>query len=135
MIPKLYPFVKECEVDRPGTVLQEDRAPTHNSHYQTEVMDLWKILKLLWPGNSPDLNAIEPTWNWMKRETTKYGGFTSKAKMKVAWLKCQEEMSQEKIQAQINRIYDHVQEVILLKGRNNYKEGRKKGQEKLLIRA
>jgi hypothetical protein len=69
----------------------------------------------------------------MKRETTKRGGFTSKAKMKVAWLKCWEEMPQEKIQAWVNRIYDHVQEVLLLEGGNNYKEGRKNGEEKLRI--
>ena len=69
----------------------------------------------------------------MKRETTKHGGFTSKAKMKAAWLKCWKEMPQEKIQAWINRIYDHVQEVLRLKGGNNYKEGRKQGEERLRI--
>jgi hypothetical protein len=37
---------------------------------------------------------------------------------------------QEKIQAWIERIIDHVQEVIRLEGGNEYKEGRKRGQEK-----
>lgn len=31
------------------------------------------IAKLNWPANSPDFNAIKPTWFWMKRETTKNG--------------------------------------------------------------
>jgi len=47
-----------------------------------EIFDLYGIIKLLWPGNSPDLNAIEPTWNWMKRETTGKGCPTGKAEMK-----------------------------------------------------
>jgi len=47
---------------RPGTIVQEDNAPAHASHYQQEVYDLWEVIKLLWPGNSPDLNAIELTW-------------------------------------------------------------------------
>ena len=42
-------------------------------------------------------------------------------------------MPQEVIQAWIKRIMDHVQEVIRLEGDNEYKEGRKKGQEKLLV--
>jgi transposase len=36
------------------------------------------LIRLLWPGNSPDLNAIEPTWMYMKRETTKNGASTSR---------------------------------------------------------
>jgi hypothetical protein len=41
-------------------------------------------MRLLWPGNSPDLNAIEPIWFWIKRETTKNGEFTSEKKLKKA---------------------------------------------------
>jgi hypothetical protein len=39
-------------------------------------------------------------------------------------------MPQEKIQAWIVRIIDHVQDIIRLEGRNEYKEGRLKGKEK-----
>jgi hypothetical protein len=39
-------------------------------------------------------------------------------------------MPQEKIQEWVERIYMHVQEVILLEGVNEYKEGRCKGQLK-----
>jgi hypothetical protein len=41
-------------------------------------------MRLLWPGNSLDLNAIEPTWFWMKKETTKRGEITGKKKLKKA---------------------------------------------------
>ena len=70
------------------TLVQEDKAPAHISRYQQEVFDFYVIKRLLWPGNSPDLNAIKPTWFWMKRETTKHSALTSNKKLKVAWIKC-----------------------------------------------
>ena len=69
----LLPFAEECQLDRPNTVVQEDGAAPHSSHYQQEIYSIQEIEKLLWCGNSPDLSAIEPTWNYMKRETTKKG--------------------------------------------------------------
>jgi hypothetical protein len=44
-----------------------------------------------------------------------------------------EDMPQEKIQAWIERILVHIQEIIACNGNNLYKEGRKKGQEKKQI--
>jgi hypothetical protein len=81
---------------------------------------MWGIIRLLWLGNSPDLNAIEPCWFWMKRDTTKRGALTSEAALKEAWIKCWEDMPQEKIQAWIERIERHIQEVIRLEGGNEY---------------
>ena len=97
--------------DRPETLVQADKAPAHVSRYQQEVFDFYIIKHSLWPGNSPDLNAIEPTWFWMKRVTTKHGALTSNKKLKVAWIKCWEDMPQEAIQAWIERIPEHIKEV------------------------
>jgi hypothetical protein len=41
------PFAKECQKERPGTVVQEDRAPSYVSRYQQEVFDLWEVIRLL----------------------------------------------------------------------------------------
>lgn len=40
--------------------VQEDSAPVHAFKYQEKVFSMWVIIGLLWPGNSSDLNAIEP---------------------------------------------------------------------------
>jgi hypothetical protein len=79
---------------------------------------------MLWPANSPDLNAIEPTWFWMKRETTKHGTATGIAQMKKDWLNCWKDLPQKKIQQWIERIPEHVKRIIELEGGNEYREGK-----------
>jgi hypothetical protein len=130
---KLLPFARECQKDRPKTIVQEDNAPAHKSHYQGVVYNLWKIMKMLWPANSPDLNAIEPTWFYMKKETTKRGPSSDRKKLKVRWEKCWADLPQSKIQEWIEAIPHHVAEIIRLEGGNEYKEGRKKGEEKVAV--
>lgn len=70
LIPKMFPFAKECALTRPGTVVQEDKAPSHNHWFQQRFFDLHDVQRLLWCPNSPDLNAIKAAWPWMKKTTT-----------------------------------------------------------------
>jgi siroheme synthase len=53
--------------------------------------------------------------------------------LRVRWEKYWEDLPQKKIQEWIEAIPHHVKEVIRLKGGNEYKEGRKKGQEKVVV--
>jgi Transposase/DDE superfamily endonuclease len=131
--PLLLPFAKKLLQKFGKVKVQEDNAGPHASIYNQKVFQIEEIQRLLWPGNSPDLNAIEPTWFWMKRETTKKGAITSNEQLKEAWIKCWNDMPQELIQAWIDRIPVHIEEIIACKGNNLYKEGRKKGQEKKRI--
>ena len=120
---KLLPFAKRHTLSYPNTIVQEDGASCHTSDYNKPVFDLWQIKKLLWPGNSPDLNAIEPTQWWMKQKTTKRGAPTSKKELQKKWLECWEELDQERIQRWVNRIKTYIKEIIRLKGGNKYIEG------------
>lgn len=114
---------------RPDTLVQEDNAPSHAHFAQRTVYNLHQVQQLLWCPNSPDLNMIEPCWPWMKRRTTRKGAPKSRAEGIKAWEAAwNEELPQEQIQAWIERIPHHVQEVIRLEGGNEYKEGREKGQ-------
>jgi transposase len=120
--PKLLPFAKECLIERPGTLVQEDNASPHAHQYQQTVFDLWGVARLIHCPNSPDLSAAEPPWFYMKRETTKHGTATSKKQMKEDWIKCWESIPQERFQRWIERIPVHIQEVIQLEGGNEYVE-------------
>lgn len=71
--------------ERPDTVVQEDRAPAHKHHAQQTVYDLQGVQRLLWCSNSPDLNAIEPAWPWIKRVTTKKGAPKNRSEAIRKW--------------------------------------------------
>jgi transposase len=88
---------------------------------------------MLWPGNSPDLNTIEKVWFWIKKETTRRGPISNRKKLRARWEKYWTDLPQSKIQEWITVIPDYIQEIIRLEGGNKYKEGRKKGQEKVAI--
>jgi transposase len=123
LLPKLIPFAKECLKDRSDILVQEDNAAPHAHRHQETVYNLYNISRLLWPGNSPDLNAIEPAWFWLKKRTTARGPPTTKKALEQAWLQAWDELPQEKIQEWISAIPHHIQEVIRLEGGNEYKEG------------
>ena len=125
LTPKLLPFAKECEVSRPQTVVQEDRAPAHAHHFQQRIYDLHQVKRLVWCPNSPDLNAIEPAWPWMKRLTTKKGAPKNRQEAVAAWNAAWAALPQEAIQKWIERIPRHVEEIIRLEGGNEYQEGRR----------
>ena len=124
LLPKLIPFAKECATTRPKTIVQEDKAPAHNHYIQQRVFDAAQVQRLVWCPNSPDLNAIEPAWPWMKRKTTRKGAPKSRQEAIAIWNKTWQELPQEKIQAWIERIPTHIKKIIELEGGNEYKEGR-----------
>jgi len=94
VIPKFIPFAKECEEGRSGTIIQEDGASPHSSGYKTKLYSLAGINQLLWPGNSPDLNMIEPAWPHLKRTTTKRGGPKNRAEAERFWSHAWNELEQ-----------------------------------------
>lgn len=123
---KLFPFAKRCMIDYPEMLVQEDKAPAHAHHYQQTVYSAAGINRLIWCGNSPDLNAIEPAWPYLKRQTTKKGAPASRAVAEERWKQAWEELPQTKIQAWIEAIPHHIQCIIDCEGGNEYKEGRPK---------
>jgi transposase len=123
LLDKLLPFAKECQKDRPGTIIQEDKAPAHMSRHNAAIYSMFDIHHLLWPGNSPDLNMIEPAWGHLKRETTKKGAPRSRPQATERWTKAWKNLEQVRIQAWIKRIPRHIRKVIELDGDNKYREG------------
>ena len=124
MKEKLLPFAKECMQERPSTIVQEDKAPSHASPYQEVVFREFGVERFIWPGNSPDLNAIEPAWGWLKRKTTSKGAPRYRTLMEFKWRECWIDLEQKRIQAWIERIPRHMEQVSLLHGGNEYREGR-----------
>jgi hypothetical protein len=129
LVAKLLPFAKKMKVKYGDVLVQEDGAPAHNHTSHVSLFEAFGIAKLPWPGNSPDLNAIEPCWPWMKRTTTSKGAPTTRLEAEKAWIKVWKDLTQEAIQAWVERIPTHIKEIIRLKGGNGYEEGRGKRPE------
>lgn len=130
VIPKLIPFAKACG---PGTLVQEDLAPSHAHQAQAAIYKAASVARLLWCPNSPNLNMIEPCWPHLKRVTTKKGAPKSKKEAEQVWVQAWDDLDQPRIQAWIERIPFHIQEVIRLEGGNEYKEGRKKDRRQDVV--
>ena len=81
----MIPFAQRCLQTRPGTLVQEDNASSHAHRFLKRVYSIAKILRLLWPGNSPDLNAIEKAWPWLKKKTSWNGLPPTLAALKTSW--------------------------------------------------
>ena len=121
---KLIPFAQEYNL-----IVQEDGAAPHIHRECQRLYNLSFIRKLLWPGNSPDLNMIEPCWWWMKRQTALHKDFESRPRLREIWVQQWQKLQQSKIQQWVRRIIRHIQEVIRLDGGNDYREG---GQDSVL---
>ncbi|RYC77279.1 hypothetical protein BFJ63_vAg19847 [Fusarium oxysporum f. sp. narcissi] len=124
LCPKLLPFALECMKERPDTVVQEDKAPAHKHQAQQAMYIAAGVQRLLWCSNSPDLNAIEAAWPWIKRYTTKKGAPKNRSEAIRRWEGGWKELRQAQIRAWIERIPVHVKKIIELEGGNEYKEGR-----------
>jgi len=105
-------------------IVQEDNAPSHAHWYTGRAYSLANIQRILWPGNSPDLNAIEKAWPWMKKKTTFHGVPRTKSALQQAWKDAWRDLPQSEIQKWIEGIVRNIQEVIRLEGGNEYQEGR-----------
>ena len=81
-------------------------------------------MQLLWPRNSPNLNIIKPAQAYIKRVTTKKGAPQLRAEVERVWQKAWDELEQWRIEAWIERIIRHIQEIILVEGGNQYREGK-----------
>ena len=126
--PLLLPFIRKCQRHRPDTVLMEDGAACHVHHFTQKLGAKHGISKLLWPGNSPGLNAIEPIWGYLKRKSADRGPEKTREALERRWRGEWRAVPQPMWQRLVQRIREHIPKIIDAGGGNNYHEG-KEGDE------
>jgi transposase len=59
---KLLPTIRDTFFSERNCTFQDDSAPCHRAKKVNEFLDSAGVVRLPWPGNSPDLNPIENCW-------------------------------------------------------------------------
>lgn len=124
LVPRLIPFYLELKKTYPEAMVMEDGAAGHEHHFCQAVLRANSVVKIDWPGNSPDLNPIEQAWFHLKQATTSRGAPSTQKEMVSQWKKKWASLSQSDIVLWIEGMMANIQKVIELKGGNEYHEGR-----------
>jgi transposase len=111
VVPTLQKFFSR------GGIFQEDNATPHKSKVATAVREAYRIKKLSWPPQSPDLNPIENLWHEMKDSIRRKSPAPSnlqelKKYVKRAW----KDLPPEYYQRLIDSMPDRVSAVIAANG-------------------
>jgi hypothetical protein len=84
----LFLFAKEYKEGspncRPDIVVIEDKVAAHKLDYSNKLYISWKVVRFLWPANSPNLNIIKPYWFYIKIEIIKKGAIYLNKELRAA---------------------------------------------------
>ena len=70
-LKKVVQWIQGLRAQGVEVILLEDGAPAHNSKIAKDYLSVHKIQRMEWPGHSPDMNASEYAWPWIRRHITK----------------------------------------------------------------
>lgn len=70
-LQKVVPWIKSLEKKEIKVHLQQDGAPAHKARISRDYLIAEMINRLWWPGHSPEANASEHAWPWIRRHITK----------------------------------------------------------------
>ena len=121
LLPRLIPFIHEVIEKYGECFLVQDGAPAHNAWQQTELLEIQGLTVLPWPGNSPDLNQIEPCWYHLKQCTSKQPYPPTKKESTIkAWDCVWGDLEQERIGRWCTRMLTRMERVELASGDNKF---------------
>ena len=121
LLPRLIPFIKDVIEKYGECFLVQDGAPAHNAWQQTELLEIQGLTVLPWPGNSPDLNQIEPCWYHLKGYISKQPFAPSTKQPTIeAWDNAWRDLEQERIGAWCGKMCARMERVRLADGDNNF---------------
>ena len=101
--------------------LVQDEVPSHNAWQQTELLEIPGLTVIPWPGNSPDLNQIEPCWYHLKRTVSKRPFRpTTKQSTIEAWDEEWERLDMIKVRGWCEKMCEKMQRVLDHDGNNDF---------------
>jgi transposase len=103
----LLPIIGEYFGSQP-CIFQQDNASIHTAHVVQDFFESENIDVLQWPPHSPDLNIIEHTWYYLKKELQKLPPAGNKEMLWDQVIRTMNIMWSEKITANINDLYESM---------------------------
>ncbi|KAF1967269.1 hypothetical protein BU23DRAFT_484046, partial [Bimuria novae-zelandiae CBS 107.79] len=100
---------------------QYDGAPAHKSLIAQDYLILQHIERLWWPGHSPEVNASEHAWPWIRRHVRKdFSPSCNEKQCEKQWVKEWESMPIKVINRWVDGIPEQVRRIIKYGGQNNF---------------
>ena len=120
-LKKVVLWIKTLEKEGEECILLQDGAPAHKSRIARDYIQVERINTLWWPGHSPEINASEHAWPWIRRHVTK--DFTPSCTAKQCeeqWVKEWDSMPIEVINQWVDGIPEQVRRIINHHGKNDF---------------
>jgi hypothetical protein len=70
-LKSITPWINSLKKKGIRCLLLQDRAPAHKSRISRDYLTVQRIDWMWWPGHSPDVNASEHAWPWIRRHVTR----------------------------------------------------------------
>ena len=120
-LKKVIPWIKTLEKSGVQCILLQDGASAHKLRIARDYITVEKVDSLWWPGHSPEINASEHAWPWIRRHVTK--DFTPSCTAKQCeqqWVTEWERMPIEVINRWVDGIPEQVRRIIKHRGKNDF---------------
>jgi len=123
-LKQVVPWMKSLKDSGRNPILLEDGAPAHQSRIANDFLDVNLINKLDWPGHSPEINAEEHAWPWIRRHITKdFAPSTCEDQCRSQWQAEWDSIPQEVINKWIDHVPITVRRIITHGGKNDFHDG------------
>ncbi|KAF1976469.1 hypothetical protein BU23DRAFT_596891 [Bimuria novae-zelandiae CBS 107.79] len=120
-LKKVAPWINSLNEQGIKCILLQDGAPAHKSRIAQDYLILQHIERLWWPGHSPEVNASEHAWPWIRRHVTKdFSPSCNEKQCEKQWVKEWESMPIVVINRWADGIPEQVRRIIKYGGKNNF---------------
>jgi transposase len=120
-LKKVAPWINMLQHQGIKCVLLEDGAPPHKSRIANDYLRVHQVEKMGWPGHSPDVNASEHAWPWLRSHVTKqFTPSCNPEECKKQWETEWAALPQELINRWVMGVPKIVRRIIANEGKNNF---------------
>ncbi|KAF1972838.1 hypothetical protein BU23DRAFT_568679 [Bimuria novae-zelandiae CBS 107.79] len=117
----VVPWINSLKEKGIPCLLLQDGAPAHKSRISRDYLTVERIESMWWPGHSPEVNASEHAWPWIRRHiTTDFKPSCNAHQCRDQWEREWEEIPIETINRWVMLVPEMVRRIIRHGGKNDF---------------